>query len=289
MQWNRISGKHYKLQGKQGKQPGHGVIIAFPIGYHNLFGGKVVIITGASEGIGAHLVAAFLAHGAKVAAAARNEARLRAVAGDESENTLIIPGNLTEPAVQSAAVYRTVERWGQIDILINNAGRGSYFAPSAAPIDDARSLFDLNFFTPLALSQLATPYLRESRGTIVNICSIAAQIPLPWLPVYSASKAALASLSSTQRIELRGAGVNVLCVYPGYVGTEFQAHASGSRPPERVVQGKRWSISPEGCAAAVIEGIAARKKTVVTPRSGWPLVLAHRLFPAFVESRLEGV
>lgn len=265
------------------------LLLRFQKGTTILFGGKVVIITGASEGIGAHLAKQFLKAGAKVTITARNERRLREVAVTLPENCLVLPGDLIESETRSAAVVKTVERWGRVDVLINNAGRGSYFPPSAAPVDDARALFDLNFFAPLALAQLATPYLRESRGTLVNICSIAAQIPLPWLPIYSASKAALASLSATQRLELRGSGVNVLGVFPGYVGTDFQAHAAGQRPPERVVQGKRWSVSPEDCATAIIEGIAKRRRMVVTPGSGWPLVLAHRLFPGFVESRLEGV
>ena len=265
-----------------------GVIIAFPKRYHNLFEGKVVIITGASEGIGAYLATALIQRGAHVALAARNESRLRIAAGSDTAKTLILGGDLTDPATRASLIARTIERWGRLDVLINNAGRGSYYPPSSAPLDDARALFDLNFFAPLELAQLAIPHLRETRGTLVNICSIAAQIPLPWLPVYSASKAALASLTATQRIELRRAGVNVMGVFPGYVDTGFQTHATGA-PPERVVQGKRWSVSPENCAAAILKGIEKRKHMVVTPRTGWPLVFLHRLFPRFVESRLEFV
>ena len=253
-----------------------------------MFDGKIVIITGASEGIGAHLAAALIQRGARVALAARNESSLQIAAGSDATKTLILAGDLTDEATRVSLIAKTIERWGRLDIVINNAGRGSYYPPSAAPLEDARALFDLNFFVPLELAQLATPHLRETRGTLVNICSIAAQIPLPWLAVYSASKAALASLTATQRIELRSAGVNVMGVFPGYVNTGFQSHASGW-PPERVVQGKRWSVSPENCAKAILQGIEQRKHIVVTPRTGWPLVLAHRLFPRFVESRLESV
>ncbi len=136
-----------------------------------------------------------------------------------------------------------MERRGRIDVLINNAGRGSYYPGSTTPIDEARAVFDLNFFAPLALAQLAIPHLRAARGALVNISSIAGQIPLPWLPVYSASKAALASITATQRMELRRDGVHVMGVFPGYVDTGFQANAPGPRPPERVVQGKRFSVS----------------------------------------------
>lgn len=289
MQGNGVSRQHHQLQGKQRKQRRHGAIIAVPDRYYNLFDGKIVIITGASEGIGSHLAAALLQSGARVALAARSEEHLRTTAAVNPDNALIIPGDVTLPAVRAGIIEQTIKRWGRIDVLVNNAGRGSYFAPSTAPLDDARALFELNVFAALALAQLATPHLRETRGSIVNVCSIAAQIPLPWLPVYSASKAALASLTATQRIELRRAGIHVMGVFPGYVDTDFQNHAAGSRPPGKIVQGKRWSISPEGCAAAILRGLAQRKPTVVTPQSGWPLVIAHRLFPRFVESRLEAV
>ena len=228
--------------------------------------------------------------GALLTLASRNEMKLQAVADSEAlSDSVIVPGDLTQEAARKAVVEKTMERRGRIDVLINNAGRGSYYAGSATPIEEARAVFDLNFFAPLALAQLAIPYLRETRGAIVNISSIAGQIPLPWLPVYSASKAALASITATQRIELRRDGVNVMGVFPGYVNTNFQANAPGPRPPARVVQGKRFAVSAEDCAEAIVRGIEGRKRMVVTPGSGWPLVLMHRMFPALVESRLEGI
>ncbi len=246
--------------------------------------GKVVIVTGASEGIGAQLTTILRQSGAHVALAARNERKLSAAAGP---GDLIIPGDVTQETVRSEIIAKIMERWGKIDILINNAGRGSYYSASATPLDEARAVFDLNFFAPLALTQLATPFLRQTRGTVVNVSSIGGQISLPWLPVYSASKFALAAITSAQRTELRREGIHVMGVFPGYVDTDFQANAPGPRPPRRVVQGKRFAISAEECAAAIVRGIVHRKRTVVTPRSGWALVWASRLFPAFVESRME--
>jgi short-subunit dehydrogenase len=248
--------------------------------------GKVVIVTGASEGIGAQLAALLQKRGARLSLNARNEDKLAAVA---ASGDLVVPGDVTDSAVRCAIVGKTVERWGRIDVLINNAGRGSYYTASTTPIDEARALFELNFFAPLELAQLAVPHLRQSRGTLVNVSSIAGQISLPWLPVYSASKFAVAAITSAQRTELKAGGVHVMGVFPGYVDTDFQAHARGPRPPGRVVQGKRFAVSGRECAEAIVEGIAHRRHTVVTPRSGWLLVWANRLFPGFVESRMEGV
>jgi short-subunit dehydrogenase len=164
-----------------------------------------------------------------------------------------------------------------------------YYSGLATPLGEARAIFELNFFAPLALAQLAAPHLRASRGTIVNISSIAGEIPLPWMPVYSASKGALASITATQRLELRRDGVHVMGVFPGYVDTDFQANAPGPRPPAGVVRAKRFSVSAADCAEAIVRGIEGRRRMVVTPGSGWPLMLLHRMFPALVESRLGAV
>jgi short-subunit dehydrogenase len=248
--------------------------------------GKVVVITGASEGIGAHLAAVLQKRGAHLCLTARNEARLTVVA---ASGDLVIPGDITEDSVRSALVAKTVARWGRIDVLINNAGRGSYYSASTIPLDEARALFELNFFGPLALYQLAIPYLRDTHGTVVNVSSIAGQVSLPWLPVYSASKFAMAALTSAQRTELKRHGVNVMGVFPGYVDTDFQTHAPGPPPPDLVVRGKRFAVSAAECAEAIVDGIERRKQMVVTPRTGWLLVWANRFVPGLVESRLERV
>jgi short-subunit dehydrogenase len=249
-------------------------------------GGKVVIITGASQGIGAHLAAALRARRSKLVLTARNEAALRTSAGPAD---LIVTGDLTTEATRLSIVERTIERFGRIDVLINNAGRGSYYLPSAAPLEDARSLFELNFFAPFHLAQLATPFLLRTGGTIVNVSSIAGQMTLPWLPLYSASKFALTSLSASQRMELRRQGVHVMTVFPGYVDTDFQAHATGDAPPPGVVKGKRFAVSAEDCSAAIVRGIELRSREVVTPRMGWLAIWANRLVPGLVESRMERI
>ncbi len=251
------------------------------------FDGKVFIVTGASDGIGARLVQGLCGRGARLVLSGRDEAKLRAVAGGRNtSDTLIVAGDLTQDAVRVAIVERTIERFATIDGLINNAGRGSYYRPSLAPADDSRSLFELNFFAPLHLAQLVTPWLRRTRGSLVNIGSIASRISLPWLPVYSASKFALDALTTAQRIELRRYGVHVMAVYPGYVDTAFHAHSAGS-PPSAIEKGRRFAVTPEECAAAVIRGIERRRNTVVTPRVGRFLIWLNRLAPRVVESLFE--
>jgi len=245
---------------------------------------KVYIVTGASDGIGALVALALRERGARLVLSGRDDARLQAVAAPDD---VVFPGDLTFEPTRVALIRQAVDRFGQIDGLINNAGRGSYYKPSQAPLDDARSLFELNFFAPLHLAQLATPWLIRSGGSLVNVGSIASQVSLPWLPVYSASKFALASLTQTQRIELRRKGVHVMSVFPGYVRTEFQAHAAGSSPPNEIVKGRRFAVTPQECAQALVRGIERRSNVVVTPRIGWLLIWLNRLFPRIVESRMD--
>jgi len=285
--------KRDDLQGEQREQSGHylsiprdGAWIRVLLSGPDLsaFKSKVYIVTGASDGIGARLARALRGRGARLVLSGRDEARLRA--GTSAED-LVVAGDITVEATRVALVEKAIERFGQIDGLINNAGRGSYYAASKAPLDDARSLFELNFFAPLHLAQLAAPWLVTSRGSLVNIGSIASQVSLPWLPIYSASKFALASLTQTQRMELRRSGVHVMAVYPGYVDTAFQAHAAGSSPPREIVNGRRFAVSAEECAAAVVRGLERRSRVVVTPRIGWVLIWLNRLFPRLVESRMD--
>jgi short-subunit dehydrogenase len=200
---------------------------------------KVAIVTGASEGIGAELARLLRSKGCRLVLAARNEAKLRAVAGPDS---CVVPGDLTGETVRVRVIEAALERFGRIDILINNAGRGHYGSASTTPLGEARDLFELNVFAPFHLAQ---------------------------------------------RIELRRYGVRVMSVFPGYVNTAFQDHAAGAPPPPGIVKGRRFAISAQGCAAAIVSGLEHGRNTVVTPRSGWLLVWFNRLFPGLVESSME--
>ncbi len=249
--------------------------------------GKVVLITGASEGIGAACADAFRRRGARLALIARNEDKLAGVAG---EDALAIPGDLTRENDRRRAVERTLEAYGQIDILINNAGVGLYAPAWSAPLDQVRCMFELNFIAPLAMIQLVTPHMRRRKGgMIVNVGSIAGKVTLPWLTLYSASKYALGSLTDGLRIELRRYGIHAMTVCPGYVSTNFQNHVLVGRPPESVRDSRMFRISAQQCAEAIAGGVERDARTVVTPRASWVFVLLERLFPRLIDAKLEEV
>ncbi len=250
---------------------------------------QVVLITGASEGIGAACAAEFARCGARLVLTARSEDGLRkaAAAADSAANTLIVPGDLTDDAHRRRLVARAMERFGAIDILINNAGLGLYSPSWRVPMEGARQLMELNFFAPLELTQLVTPQMVERRhGLIVNVGSIGGKVTLPWMTLYSVSKFALGSLTEGMRMELLSSGVRTMIVCPGYVKTGFQKHVIAGQAPEPVIKGRRFAIEPQACAEAIRRGVERDARTVVTPRMGWALVMASRLFPGRIEARL---
>lgn len=249
--------------------------------------GKVALITGASEGIGAACAAEFARAGARLSLTARSEEGLRKAGGPDA---VITPGDITEEDTRRRAVDRTLERFGAIDILINNAGMGFYCPSWRAPMDETRRLMELNFFAVLALTQLVVPHMRERKqGMIVNVGSIAGKMTLPWMTIYSASKYALGSLTEGLRMELKRDNIRTLLVCPGYVKTGFQQHVSSGQTPPRVARAKRQAITAEECAAAIRRGVERDARTIVAPRAGWLLVAAARLFPSIVEGRMAEI
>jgi short-subunit dehydrogenase len=246
--------------------------------------GKVVLITGASEGIGAACAAEFGAAGAKLSLTARSKTGLEAAAGGKA---LITPGDLTDDAVRRKVVERTLERYDTIDILINNAATGFYLPSWSDSMEHTRRMMELNFFALLGLTQLVVPHMRERRsGMIVNVGSIAGKLTLPWMTLYSASKSAVGSFTEGLRMELQRDGVRAMLVCPGYVTTGFQRNVIAGQAPPKVQRGRRFAITPERCATDMRRGVERDARTVMTPAIGWSLVFLNRLFPSIVQNRM---
>jgi short-subunit dehydrogenase len=249
--------------------------------------GKVILITGASEGIGAACAQVFRRRGARLSLIARSEENLRRTADPDD---LITAGDLCDANIRRAFVDRSMKHFGRIDILVNNAGVGLYAPAWRAPLDQTRQMFELNFMAPLDLIQQAVPCMRKARtGLIVNISSIGGKVTLPWFTLYSASKYAIGSLTDGLRMELRSFGIDTMTVCPGYVRTRFQENVIAGTPPELTGLRKRWAITPEKCAEDIARGIERSARTIVTPATGWILVALERIFPGVVDRRLEQI
>jgi short-subunit dehydrogenase len=246
--------------------------------------GSVVLITGASEGIGAACVESFRKRGARLVLVARRREKLESFA---TPDTLIAPADVTDPDDRQRIVSGAMERFGAIDVLINNAGVGLYAPAWRAPLNEVRRMFDLNLFAALGMAQVVAPHMiRQRRGMIVNVSSIAGKMTLPWFTMYSASKYALGSMTDGLRMELKPHGVRAMTVCPGYVRTGFQDHVIAGSPPPTIRQAKRFAIDPGECAEAIARGVERDARTVVVPGAGWLLIALQRLMPRLMDAQL---
>jgi len=246
--------------------------------------GKVALITGASAGIGAACAAEFARAGAQLSLTARTVEGLRVAGGPSA---LVTAGDLADEATRRLVMSRTIQRFGAVDILINNAGVGIYGPSWSVPMDQVRRMMELNYFALLGMLQLVVPHMRARRtGMIVNVGSIAGKVTLPWMTLYSSTKFAVGALTEGLRMELCRSGVHAMQVCPGYVTTNFQKNVLAGAAPPAVVRARRFAITAEQCARAIRRGVERNARTVLAPRSGWLLLAARRLAPGAVEARM---
>ncbi|MBA3848456.1 MAG: hypothetical protein C0502_00490 [Opitutus sp.] len=187
--------------------------------------GQVVIVTGASSGIGEATARRLARGGARVVVSARRPDRLDALAREldpAGANILAVAGDITDDADRRRLAEATLAKFGRIDGLVNNAGYGTRGPVETTPVDAIRRNFETNVFSLVALTQLVLPTMRAQRsGTIVNIGSVAGRIARPLSSIYDSTKHALEALTDGLRGELKPFGVRVTLIRPGYIVTEF--------------------------------------------------------------------
>jgi NAD(P)-dependent dehydrogenase (short-subunit alcohol dehydrogenase family) len=216
--------------------------------------GKSVVLTGGSRGIGKALAVALAREGARVGAAARDESKLSEtgrLVEAAGGRCLTFPCDVTDDASVKSMVTRAAEALGGIDIFMNVAGITLEKPLMEASPDDFRRLMDTNLLGYVRCAQAAVPHLKKSRGMLVNVASIIARAPFPYLGVYACSKWAAAAFSTTLRQELHGTGVRVLTVYPTIVKTDMA--------DEEPVLANSPAQSPDQCVGAIMKAIRAGK------------------------------
>jgi NAD(P)-dependent dehydrogenase (short-subunit alcohol dehydrogenase family) len=177
---------------------------------------KTVIVTGATDGIGLATTERLAAEGARLVLVARRADRGEALAERlGSERTLFVQGDVRERATADAAVAAAVARFGGVDVLVNNAAMDHVRALDEIDEDEARQLFDVNFFGAFHMLQACGAAMRERGGSIINITSRLASIGVPEMALYSAAKGALLALTRGAAIEWARSGVRVNAVAPG--------------------------------------------------------------------------
>jgi len=186
---------------------------------------KTVLVTGASSGIGEATVRRLVRTGANVALAARRSERLAALCAEidpQGQRTLALVGDVTVEADRRRWVEATLQRFGRIDGLVNNAGYGQRGPVEQVPLEAIRRNFETNVFALLGLTQQVAPLMRaQGAGRIVNIGSVAGRVARPMSAVYDATKHAVEAFTDGLRGELKPFGIEVVLVRPGFILTEF--------------------------------------------------------------------
>lgn len=257
---------------------------------------QVALVTGASSGIGEQTALELLRRGFTVYGAARRADRMSAIV-DAGGHAIAM--DVTDDASMRAGVEQILAEHGRIDVLVNNAGYGSYGALEDVPIDEARRQFEVNVFGLARITQLVLPGMRARRsGTIVNISSIGGRIYEPLGAWYHATKFAVEGLSDSLRIELEPHGIRVVVIQPGAIRTEWNgisrrsaiersgatAYAAQARALVRALEAADRSpgaTGPEVVAATIAKAATARRPRTryATPFSAKLIVGMRRMLP----------
>ena len=205
--------------------------------------GSCAIVTGASSGIGTAICAALAAEGMHVVLAARNRERLQAVAEalPNPENHMVAPTDVTVEADVRRLVATALERYGRVDLLVNNAGVGAFKPIGELTLEEFDTVIRANLHGPfLCTREVTAPMVNQGGGTIVMISSIAGRHGFAGGAAYCASKFGLVGLAECAFHDLRGHDIRVVTICPGSVDTPFFENANTASPnPERVLQPQR--------------------------------------------------
>ncbi|HKJ23802.1 MAG TPA: SDR family oxidoreductase [Myxococcota bacterium] len=229
------------------------------------FRDRVVIVTGASSGVGEAAARRFAALGAKVVLAARSAAKIEAVA--KEIGGLAVATDVTSLPDLENLVQRTVEAHGRIDVLVNNAGANSRGDLGDVAVDEIASVVDTNLKAPILLTRLALPHLKASKGVVVNVASIAGHVPLPGESTYCATKWGLRGFTFAVTEECRDAGVALTVVSPGPIATPFVLDDLDQTPD--LVFSQPFLTAEQVAEAVVACAADRRRERAIPPSTLW--------------------
>lgn len=255
----------------------------------NYFQNKVIIITGASSGIGLASAKLFASYGARLSLAARSIDKLEAVAKEiGTDNVLCVKTDVSVEADCRNLIEQTVSRFGRIDILVNNAGLSMRALFRDLDLSVVKSLMDVNFWGTVYCTKFALPYLLEAKGSVVGVISIAGYAGLPGRTGYSSSKYAIRGFLDTLRIEHLYDGLHVMVFAPGFTASNVRnaaLTADGSRQGKTPRDEGRM-MTAEKVAEYMAKGLARRKSEMILTPIGKLTVFMNKWFPRLTD-RLE--
>ncbi len=256
------------------------------------FKDKVVVITGASSGIGKALAEELAKRGANVVLAARQFVTLceltAQIEASYQVKALAIQADVSKEEDCEQLIKQSIQTFGKIDVLINNAGLSMRALFNDLDLSVIKNLMDVNFWGTVYCTKYALPEILKSKGSIVGVSSIAGYRGLPGRTGYSSSKFAMNGFLESLRTELLKTGVHVMVACPGFTTSNIRVaalakdgHAHGETSME---EGKM--MSAEEVAARIADGILDRKRTLVMTRQGKLAVWMNKLFPAFTDKKV---
>lgn len=248
---------------------------------------KVVIITGASSGIGKALAEKYAAEGWNLVLAARREERLLELKSSlNGTKVLTVKTDVTSEADCKNLIERATEKFGQIDVLINNAGISMRALFNQTELDVIRKVMDVNYWGTVYCTRFALPWLLRSKGSLVGVISVGGYIGLPGRSGYSASKFAVRGFLQTIRVENLKTGLHVLIAAPGFTSSEIRKSAllaNGQKQGE-TPRNENNMMSAEECAAHIYKAVQKRKRELVlTFAEGKLTVFLSKFFPRFID------
>ena len=249
---------------------------------------KVVIVTGATAGIGWATAVSFAQAGAIIVASGRRQERLNALLAElPAGRHLAIAGDIQDPTFPAALVAQTVSALGRIDVLVNNAGVGQQHPLADIPREAVETVFNTNVLGLLQMAQAVIPPMRQQGGGhIVNVSSIVGQRPLPGGVVYAASKTAVNFLSRGLRFELKRDNIHVTTVYPGLTATEFADVRLGQQGVNRF--GLR-GVPAERVGRAMVRAVENGRSECYITWFDWLFSHLNRLFPRTLDTLLAQI
>lgn len=249
---------------------------------------KVVIITGASSGIGKALAEKFAELHANLVLASRNSSALEMLAEklqDRKINLLIVKTDVSKESDCKELIDRTVKRFGRIDILVNNAGISMRALFENTDLTVIKQLMDVNFWGTVYCTKYALPYLLTEKGSVVGVSSIAGYKGLPGRSGYSASKFAIQGFLEVLRIENMFRGLHVLIACPGFTTSNIRNTAlagDGSQQGESP-RDESSMMTAEKVADKIITAIQKKKKNIIMTTQGKMTVLLNKFFPKWMD------
>lgn len=249
---------------------------------------KIVIITGASSGIGKACVYRFAGKGAKVVFGARNTEKIKAIELDlknQNKEAIAVQTDVSDPDSCKYLIDTAVKNFGQIDILINNAGVSMRGLFENTEIEVIKKLMDINFWGTVYCTKFALPYLLESKGSVIGVSSIAGFQGLPGRTGYSSSKFAMHGFLETLRIETLKRGLHVLIAAPGFTATNVRKSALGpdGNPQGESPRNEHKMMKPDDVARVIEKGIKKRRRTIIMTTEGKLTVFLNRIIPKYMD------